>query len=267
MHTLERLALRLRHHPTLRQATWLWDGLRPMYDRAVAVASPRGISRRFNNSDTVRLLSRYRPMGEQYEPEVWRAVMEAIRPGDTVADVGAFIGLYTIAIGNRVGPHGHVVAFEPAPDSMAILRAHIALNRLGDRVEAQQLALGVEDATVAFAIAEQSAAIAPRATPDTVSVRCVRLDSFWGERPLDVLKLDVEGYEEQVLRGAAGLLARSKPPRAIFVEVHPYAWGAVGTSSASLLGLLAGHGYRIEDVAGRPVAAIDGYGEIVARRA
>lgn len=265
MQAIERLVLRLRHHPLLRRADWLWDSLRPTYDKVITQLSQRGLSRCINGTDPVRLLPRFRQMSEQYEPEVWAAMMGVLRPGDVVADIGAFIGLYTLAIAQRVGANGRVVAFEPNPESYALLRSHLELNTLTDRVELHQLAVGSEEGVVALTVnRETMAAITQQADRSTVSVRCVRLDAVWGDRPLDVLKIDVEGYEEQVLRGATRLLSRQERPRVIFIEVHPYAWEASGTSSESLLLLLVEHGYRVTLLDGRPVSAIDFYGEIVA---
>jgi hypothetical protein len=84
---------------------------------------------------------------------------------------------------------------------------------------------------------------------------------------LDILKIDVEGYEEVVLRGAANLLSDAqRGPRLIYIEVHPYAWPAVGTTSTSLLGLLEGYNYRIVSLADLLVENIRGYGEVVAIR-
>jgi hypothetical protein len=80
------------------------------------------------------------------------------------------------------------------------------------------------------------------------------------------LKIDVEGYEEMVLRGTSRLLHTPElKPRTIFIEVHPYAWASMNTTSSSLLGLLKNAGYRVHTVDGRPVDCIERYGEIVAR--
>src|SRR5262249_34760724 len=97
-------------------------------------------------------------------------------------------------------------------------------------------------------------------------IQVVALDSaFPGER-VDLLKIDVEGYEEMVLRGASNLLrSAARRPRAVFVEVHPYAWPSLGTTSASLLNLLSASGYHVETPSGERVKNIEQHGEIVAR--
>ena len=98
-------------------------------------------------------------------------------------------------------------------------------------------------------------------------VQCVTLDDVFKRERLDILKIDVEGYEERVIRGGRRLLGdRARGPRTIFIEVHPYAWSQTDTTSASLLSLLAHLGYRVEDISGQPVTQISGYGEIVAVR-
>ena len=90
---------------------------------------------------------------------------------------------------------------------------------------------------------------------------------FFGRARLDILKIDVEGYEERVIAGAKGLLEDGhRGPRAIFIEVHPYAWQATGTTSRSLLGMLEDCNYQIQDLAGKPVERIEEYGEVIAYR-
>ena len=77
----------------------------------------------------------------------------------------------------------------------------------------------------------------------------------------------MEGYEELVLEGARELLSDYlRKPRAIYIEVHPYAWPAVGTTSESLLDLLEEHAYAAYFLTGEPVEKIERYGEIVAVR-
>lgn len=99
-----------------------------------------------------------------------------------------------------------------------------------------------------------------------VMVKTVTIDRIFAGKRIDVPKIDVEGYEEKVLRGAGKILrAQSLRPRAIFIEVHPYAWPSLGVTSDSLLSTLANAGYQAETIHGKPIAAIESYGEIIAR--
>lgn len=97
-------------------------------------------------------------------------------------------------------------------------------------------------------------------------VSAVTLDDVLAGRRVDVLKVDVEGFEEMVFRGAQTLLSTTAlRPRTIFIEVHPYAWPSLGTGSATLLRLLNDAGYRVETLQGEAVRSIDRYGEIIAK--
>ena len=98
-------------------------------------------------------------------------------------------------------------------------------------------------------------------------VDVVTLDGALNDKHVDILKFDVESYEETVCAAPPGWLlgAPERRPRAIFIEVRPYAWAPLKTTSASLLGLLNEMGYRVETVDSVPVNSIECYGEIVAR--
>lgn len=195
--------------------------------------------------------------------------MAQARPGDIVADVGAHIGLYTIALANRVGPKGRVFAFEPDPENFAALKAHVALNGVSDNVELIQAAVGAHDGYVPFLSGGGSESRTIHASGnETPMVRCVRLDTVFRGRRVDILKIDVEGHEERVLEGTAELLRdMRRSPRVICIEVHPYAWPAVGTTSGSLLRLLADTEYRVFSPAGQPIQEIRAYGHILAYKA
>lgn len=268
MHFFERWCVQCRHSKILEGAKWLRDFLRPCYDLILALIAPRGVERTMNGMDSIRLHPRCRGILETYEPEVWNRLMREVREGDIVADVGASVGLYTIALAQRVGDAGRVIAFEPDSASVVLLKKNLALNAAGRRVEIVEAAVGNEEGSSHFEMglgSQSHVGTSPsRAAP---LVRSVTLDRTFERKPLNLLKIDVEGFEERVLAGASLLLKdRSHKPRAIFIEVHPYAWDSLGTTVESLLGLLTKFNYRILDVHGQPVAQINGWGEIVAYR-
>lgn len=268
MYRVEQICVRVRHSPWLGQAGWLWDGIRPHYDDVIGLLGRKGLERVINRTDALRVSPQFRNIAETYEPEVWKHVMACVQPGDRVADVGAYIGLYSIALAKRIGALGHVTAFEPDPQNFASLEAHCRLNGTADRMSLIQAAVGDQDGTVAFdtcGSSESRLGVVSENGHNTVP--CTRLDTVFANSRLDLLKIDVEGLEEAVLKGGTALLRdRRRKPRAIYIEVHPYAWPRVGTSSDSLLDLLARCGYRVSDPGGQPVAQIQAYGEIVASR-
>ncbi len=245
----------------------MWDAFRPFYDRAVSFAGRKGLKRVMNGTDPILLSPRFRAVIEEYEPDVWQSLMSEIRPGDTFADVGTFIGLYALAVARRVGPSGLVVAFEPDPSNHSFTKEHIRLNALEERVELVNAAVSDTIETVPFSLQAESAHISLKQDEDTCLVDCITLDHHFAERRLDVLKIDVEGYEEKVLSGATSLLRdEHRAPRAIYIEVHPYAWTEVGTTSDSLLSLLESCNYRALNLDGKLIERITNYGEIIARR-
>ena len=142
MHRLERWATTIRHAPWLRKADRLWNLARPPYEKIIAIVARNGLERVLNGGDRILLTSQFRFVGETYEPEVWKRLMGDIRVGDTVADVGAYIGIYTIPLAKRVGPSGKVVAFEPDPENLRALEVHIKLNHIADQVQLIQAAVG-----------------------------------------------------------------------------------------------------------------------------
>lgn len=171
--------------------------------------------------------------------------MDEVRQGDTVADVGANIGLYTIALAQRVGSAGRVVAFEPDPANAVLLKRNLALNPTGEKVEVIEAAVGDEEGEVPFEMnGEVQSHVSAHSGDRAKLVRSVTLDKMFENKPLGLLKIDVEGFEEKVLQGGVHLLKDSfRKPRKIFVEVHPYAWASLGTTAESLIGLLTGCGY------------------------
>ena len=105
MKQIEKTSIWLRHLPLMERADWLWKPVRPLYDRAVDHFGRNGLERILNGTDRILVSPEARGTAEIYEPEVWRALMAEVRTGDTFVDVGAFIGLYAVAVGLRLRGH------------------------------------------------------------------------------------------------------------------------------------------------------------------
>jgi len=138
-------------------------------------------------------------------------------------DIGANVGLIGVNIA-KSNEKCNVYAFEPYPDTFIRAAATIALNELNN-MEIFQLALGDSEGEISFnfpyghsggasALPIQADSVLGKPKYDTIKVRCTTLDSFVEERKIphvDLMKIDVEGYEPNVLRGAKKVIARDAP--------------------------------------------------------
>jgi FkbM family methyltransferase len=267
MKGIEKASVWFRHLPLVERADWVWNAVRPVYDLMVARFGRNGLERVINGSDRILVGAEARGTPEKYEPDVWRELMAELRPGDTFVDVGAFIGLYAVAVGLRLKRSGRVVAFEPDRHNFSLLEKHVRLNGLEGRVELHRAAVSHNAGECRFLAngSSQACLVSSSDRKDTEIVTTVTLDGALPGKRIDILKIDVEGWEEMVLRGAQHLLRTATlRPRAIFIEVHPYAWQSNG-SSTGLLALLNEAGYRVQTLEGEAIRSIERYGEIVAR--
>jgi FkbM family methyltransferase len=267
MNWIESASTKLRYLPGLRNLGGLWNFLRPLYERVVRMtAGQRGLVRRINGMDEIRILPEHRSLPEVYEPEVWKLLLPQIRAGDCIADIGAHFGIYAIAFAKRTGPQGLVLAVEADPANAGMLREHLRLNQVESVVEVVQEALSSEVGEVCWHSQNtQSVAIPVTADSTGFTVRMSTLDKVVAGRQVDVMLVDIEGYEEPALRGGKGLLCDiARRPRLIVIEVHPYNWSLCGGSSASLIGFLNECGYSVHHLDGTEVTIIERYGHVVA---
>jgi FkbM family methyltransferase len=194
-----------------------------------------------------------------YEPYASKLVMGLLRPTDVAVDVGAMIGYYTVILAKHVGPDGRVYAFEPDPDNFALLGSNIAMNGY-DNVTFRQAIVGAEAGTAKLWRAPSNRGdhhAFPTEGRDAVDVDVVALDDVV-DGPVDLVKIDVQGYESFVLAGMRGLIERS-PELAMLVEFCPALLIEAGTQPADLLDELRSFGfsmYEIDDEA-RCVRGVD----------
>jgi FkbM family methyltransferase len=201
--------------------------------------------------ERVRAAARYRQL--TWNPEEYRAFRDAVRPGSVVLDVGANVGSYTLLFAMWAGPAGRVCAFEPAPDARDGLRLHVTLNGLADRVEIVPAAVWSTVGSVRFHVdgasgANAIAANGHGASVGSIEVETTTIDAFCERRRLcpDVIKIDVEGAEVEVLRGARHTLAI--PGLHAFVELHPAVWAARGIPPDAIRDELAAQHLVVESL-------------------
>lgn len=133
--------------------------------------------------------------------------------GMRAVDVGANLGYYALLLARATGTDGRIDCFEPEPDNLRTLRINVKENGLA-QVCIHPVAVGSEDGLVRLALGLNGVVTAE----GTIEVPLCRLDTVI-EAPLDLLKIDIEGYEGHALRGAEALLRSLRPN--LFVELHP----------------------------------------------
>lgn len=151
-----------------------------------------------------------------FEDEI-RFVRRWLRPGMRVVDVGANIGIYTVAMARAVGGAGRVWAFEPTPASADLLQHSLELNEFGN-VEVIRAAVSDREGPIEFSVgqaAETNAVARPgEAGGERIPVMAVTLDAVAAARAwagIDLIKLDVEGHEFEAISGGRRFLAAESP--------------------------------------------------------
>jgi len=188
-----------------------------------------------------------------YEPEVYSALTERATTGEVFWDVGANIGTFTIPAlaDDRVAM---IHSFEPEPGANRILREHVRLNA-GKSCQIHRLALssGNEARTLTYGpeINSGMASLVSQPTPNrkTRVVPCSTIDTLVYEKGLaapTMMKVDVEGWELEVLRGASRVL-REAPPKTIVFEAECNASGVI--ADRTICGLLESNDYTVSRVA------------------
>lgn len=164
---------------------------------------------------------------KEYEDKFGNAISSQIKSGDTVWDIGANLGIYTEIFLNQASVNGRVVAFEPAPSCFTVLQKKYTAN---ERVTLKNIALGSQDDTLYMNIEENPLAATHKIVDSNsetnsnnlVEVKVCSPDSIIELEPElipNVIKIDVEGFEGQVIDGMQNLLKQEKL-RCIGIEVH-----------------------------------------------
>jgi FkbM family methyltransferase len=153
------------------------------------------------------------------------------KEGDIVVDIGAHIGLYTIISSKRVGPNGKVVAIEADPGNFEILNRNIQLNKLNNVIalnyaaysrEEQKLKLYLLSGKSGFTSYNTILSNFVRSDEKFVEVNANTLDYLLHQNGIDAvnwIKIDVEGAEFEVLKGATSILSKSKDI-VLLIELH-----------------------------------------------
>lgn len=256
------IGARLAGHPRLAASVFV--GLRGLPGRRLRTAAYHSVSRplvqRMESRlvvrvaggarmqvDTSDMMGRVLATSGVWEPHVTAVFPRLLASGDVCVDVGAHVGYYTLLASKLVGPAGRVYALEPADATYTALCSNLALNAVSN-VTALRVAAGASDGRARIVdpppgnSGESAIRMETSGAPDgvsspagTVPVRAVSslLESTEAGR-LRLVKIDVEGFEADVLRGLEPLLRSGCRP-ALIVELHP----ELADEAAELLGDLS----------------------------
>lgn len=164
----------------------------------------------------------------EYEPHVTSVIKGLVQRGQTFVDIGANIGYFTSLAARLVGHGGRVIAVEANPDNVQILCACLVRNRFTN-VEVLPFAASDEQSIHSLEIGGSNATlVAPRDPSASIAyVQSVILDRcLAAEERIDVVKIDIEGYEVRAFRGFRDLLSRFRP--SVVGEFHPKALREIG---------------------------------------
>ncbi|EPR14875.1 hypothetical protein M527_27230 [Sphingobium indicum IP26] len=192
-------------------------------------------------------LSSHLMLDGYWEMWVTETLAELVRPGMTVADIGANVGYFTLMMAELVGSEGTVHAFEPNPRLVYLLNKSLMINGFSRWAGVHQTALadqGDQSVTLVVPPARpMNAYILPpgaEAPPEGVEVPVARLDSREDWQGIELAKIDVEGAEELIWSGAQGLLDSGKL-RTVILEFNPHRY----SDPSAFLHRLSAHGFSL----------------------
>jgi FkbM family methyltransferase len=153
--------------------------------------------------------------GQPWELQIDKLLTKYVERGSTVLDIGAHIGTHTLPLAELVGPNGRVYAFEPQKKIYRELYYNLKLNHINNVVPLRY-AIGNSPSVIEMAVAMDGneGATAIGSGGDKAELRTI--DSF-GFRGVSFIKIDVEGFEDQVIDGARETLQKSRP--VLIVEI------------------------------------------------
>lgn len=203
----------------------------------------------------LRLPTRYhRYFNADYDRDNIAFLNKTLEKGMNVIDVGAHIGLFTTIMAQKVGNAGKVYSFEPTPSTFKLLQKTIEINGLAGVVTPLQRAVSDKSGHTTFyvtdIVAHNSNSLANNekrsGNSHGIDVKLTSIDDLKAEfniPKIDFLKIDAEGAELSVLKGAAGVIEANKP--SMLLALHPEAIVNFGDSLSQIWDFIKSRGYNV----------------------
>ncbi len=187
-----------------------------------------------------------------YEENEWRFVSNFLKPGMVFFDIGANQGFYTLLAAKMVGPSGKVFSFEPVPSQLKKLKRNIKINRFGNIITEQSavsyesgfsninICLNGDEAMSSLREPYKDASLKRK----VIQVPLYSIDDYvrkFNIKSIDFIKIDVEGGELDVLKGAINIIKNIRP--VFMCEVQDIRTNQWGYRASKIYEFLEGYGY------------------------
>jgi FkbM family methyltransferase len=189
-----------------------------------------------------------------FEPFETELILSLTGKGDTVLDIGANIGYYTLLLARKVGPTGQVYAFEPDEENFALLKRNVEVNGYTNVVLEKKAVADRTGPATLFLSPEnrgdhQTYASAAEGDRQQVAIETVCLDEYGPlrDRTVDLIKMDIQGAEARAVAGMTGLL-RNNPHCRLITEFWPHGLRNAGSDPRAYLEALGRLGFTLHDV-------------------
>jgi FkbM family methyltransferase len=186
-------------------------------------------------------------MNKNLDDEVFLALCNWIKPGDTVLDVGANVGSFTNHMAKLVGPGGHVHAFEPEPNNFSALEKAVS-NRKLHNVSLHRSALGAMPGFAKLYLSQFNVGMhrlykSEVCGEGSILTEVQTIDNLFKPDEISLIKIDIEGFEPYALFGAESLIKQSKIT--VVAEHCPPSILEAGASITKYLSWLRYHQFRV----------------------
>ena len=185
-----------------------------------------------------------------YEPETSKFIVKTLKKGDTFIDIGANNGYFSLMASILVGSTGKVYAFEPTPDSFKRLQTNVHVNKFKN-IKLFECALGDKDGKIKLNVSKkedgQNSIISIVDKKGSIAVQIKKLDDILKGNRVNLIKIDVEGYEKEVFRGAIKTIKNNRNIKIVF-ENNPELMILRGLNPSYLLNFFKGLDFEVSRI-------------------
>ncbi len=211
----------------------------------------KGVTKKINGIAVKFPANYFRYFPDGYEKENFTLINTAVNKDDVVIDIGAHIGLMAVVLGKRTGENGKVYSFEPTPRSFTVLKETIKLNKLEKVITPFNQAVAATSGSIEFNankedVSNSIVSYDYNSGHQKITVNTISVDDFVKQQQLsrlDFIKIDAEGVELDVLKGAKATLQQFNPK--MILALHPLAVAAKGDTMEEIYDTLTAWGYKI----------------------